>query len=121
MQDVGDRVFFETSQAALSAAAQQVLDRQAAWLAQHPHNTLLIEGHTDARGTRAYNLALGERRAAAVRAYLTGKGVEASRLSIVSYGEARPQRLGASPVAWTINRRAVSVVQAGAGGGHAAP
>ncbi len=113
LQNIGDRVFFDTDKARLSPDAQQTLDRQAAWMAQYPANKLLIEGHADERGTREYNLALGERRATAVRNYLVGKGVAASRLATISYGKERPEvrnMNGPKEAMWARNRRAVSVL-----------
>ena len=86
-QNVGDRVFFDTDRYDLSAEAQSQLQKQAAWLAQYPSVTVTVEGHADERGTREYNLALGERRANAVANYLTALGVDAGRLSVISYGK----------------------------------
>lgn len=111
VQNVGDRVFFGTDSSTLSPDARAVLDRQAAWLAQYPNNRLTVEGHCDERGTREYNLALGERRATAARNYLVAKGVAASRLSTISYGKERPEVLGSTDESWSRNRRGVSVVQ----------
>jgi len=110
VQNVGDRVFFDTDSSTLTADSRATLDRQAAWLAQYSANKLTIEGHCDERGTREYNLALGERRATAVRNYLVAKGVAASRLSTISYGKERPEVLGSSNDAWSRNRRGVGVV-----------
>ena len=108
--NVGDRVFFAFDSAALDDAARAVLDKQAAWLLAHPDLTVTIEGHADERGTREYNLALGERRAAAVKNYLAAKGVSPDRMLTISYGEERPVDPGHNEAAWALNRRAVTVV-----------
>lgn len=108
--NVGDRVFFAYDSSTLDDAARQTLDRQAAWLQQFPDVTVTIEGHTDERGTREYNLALGERRAAAVKTYLTASGVAASRILTLSYGEERPQDPAQDDSAYALNRRAITVV-----------
>jgi peptidoglycan-associated lipoprotein len=107
---VGDRVFFETDRHDLSPEAQQTLVKQAQWLAANPGTTAVIEGHADERGTREYNLALGERRANSVRAFLVGQGVDPARLSTVSYGKERPVALCSDESCWSQNRRAVTVV-----------
>lgn len=108
--NVGDRVFFAFDSATLDEAAQETLDRQAAWLLQHPDLTVTVEGHADERGTREYNLALGERRATAVKNYLVAKGVDPERILTISYGEERPVDPGHNEAAWALNRRAVTVV-----------
>ncbi len=108
--NVGDRVFFAFDSAALDESARAVLDKQAAWLLAHPDVTVTIEGHADERGTREYNLALGERRAAAVKNYLAAKGVAPERMLTISYGEERPVDPGHNEAAWALNRRAVTVV-----------
>lgn len=107
---VGDRVFFDTDQHDLTSDAQFTLSKQAQWFAANPGTVATIEGHADERGTRDYNLALGARRANSVRAYLTGQGVEASRLRAVSYGKERPVALESSENGWAQNRRGVTVV-----------
>jgi peptidoglycan-associated lipoprotein len=107
---VGDRVFFAYDSAVLSPIATQTLDRQAAWLKQYPTVVLTIEGHTDERGTREYNLALGDRRANAVRNYLIALDIDPARILTISYGEERPAEAGNDESAWAQNRRAVSVV-----------
>ena len=107
---VGDRVFFDTDQHELSAEAQYVLQKQAQWFAANPATTAVIEGHADERGTREYNLALGARRANSVVAFLISQGVEGSRLRTVSYGKERPVALGSDEMAWSQNRRGVSIV-----------
>jgi peptidoglycan-associated lipoprotein len=108
--NVGDRVFFDLDKAVLNASAQRTLERQAAWLSQWPSATIMIEGHCDERGTREYNLALGERRANAVREYLITQGIAPSRLRTISYGKERPYALGHNEEAWALNRRSVSVI-----------
>ena len=109
--NVGDRVFFAFDKSDLSADARRTLDRQAAWLKQWSNQRLTVEGHCDERGTREYNLALGERRAAAVKDYLVASGVSASRLSTISYGKERPIVLGSNEAAWAQNRVGISVPQ----------
>jgi len=109
--DVGDRVFFAFDSSLLNADAQRTLQRQAVWLRSAEPRILTVEGHCDDRGTREYNLALGDRRASVVRDYLVAQGVPADRLRIVSYGKERPQVSGHDEAAWTQNRRAVSVPQ----------
>jgi peptidoglycan-associated lipoprotein len=108
--NVGDRVFFGFDKSDLTPEARATLDRQAAWLNQYPRVTISIEGHADERGTREYNLALGERRADAVKKYLTTRGVDANRVATISYGKERPQVLGSNEAAWAQNRRGVTVV-----------
>lgn len=111
VQNVGDRVFFATDSSTLSPEARAILDRQAAWMEKFSGVRVTVEGHCDERGTREYNLALGERRATAVRNYLVAKGVAASRVSTISYGKERPEVLGSSEDSWARNRRGVTVVQ----------
>ena len=108
--NVGDRVFFGYDRFDLSDGARATLDQQFAWLLNHPRNRLVIEGHCDERGTREYNLALGARRAEAVRTYLLNAGIAADRLVVVSYGKDRPVNAGISEVLRQQNRRAVSVL-----------
>jgi peptidoglycan-associated lipoprotein len=108
--NVGDRVFFGFDKSDLTPEARATLDRQAAWLNQYPRVTISIEGHADERGTREYNLALGERRADAVKKYLTARGVDANRVATISYGKERPQVLGSNEAAWAQNRRGVTIV-----------
>lgn len=108
--NVGDRVFFGFDRSDLSAEARATLDRQAAWLNKYPSVMIAVEGHCDERGTREYNLALGERRANAAKNYLIASGVESSRITTVSYGKERPAVLGSNEAAWAQNRRAVSVI-----------
>jgi peptidoglycan-associated lipoprotein len=111
--NVGDRVFFAFDSSVLSSDAQGTLEKQAAWLKQYGNVNVTVEGHCDERGTREYNLALGERRAAAAKKYLIGLGVDAKRISTISYGKERPAVIGSDESAWAQNRRAVTVVTAG--------
>ncbi|MXU65317.1 peptidoglycan-associated lipoprotein Pal [Oceanomicrobium pacificus] len=111
---VGDRVLFEVDQATLNDAAISTLNGQARWLTQNPSLPVLIEGHADEQGTREYNLALGARRASAVRDYLVSQGVLESRIRIVTYGKERPLEICSEEACWARNRRAVTVVSAGA-------
>lgn len=108
---VGDRVFFDFDSYALAAPAQETLRKQAAWLKKYPERKLNVEGHADERGTREYNLALGERRANAVREFLLAQGVNGARLATVSYGKERPTCTEAAEACWSQNRRGVSVVE----------
>ena len=107
---VGDRVFFAYDSAELDADAQELLQAQAAWLKQYNKSSIIIEGHCDERGTREYNLALGERRAQAVKNYLNGLGVSTSSMSTISYGKERPAVVGSNDDAWGQNRRSVTKV-----------
>ncbi|MBI1301271.1 MAG: peptidoglycan-associated lipoprotein Pal [Alphaproteobacteria bacterium] len=109
--NVGDRIFFGTDSSDLSSAARTTLENQASWLGQYQNLTVTIEGHADERGTREYNLALGERRANAVRNYLVALGVSQSRISVISYGKERPAVPGSNETAWSQNRRGVTKVQ----------
>lgn len=108
--NVGDRVFFGFDRSDLSAEARATLDRQATWLKKYPSVSIAVEGHCDERGTREYNLALGERRANATKNYLIASGVGSNRLTTVSYGKERPAVLGSNEAAWAQNRRSVSVI-----------
>ncbi len=114
-QTIGDRVLFAVDQSTLSADAQLVLDQQAVWLTQNAAYSALIEGHADEQGTSDYNLALGERRAEAVRSYLVSRGVASSRLRTISYGKERPLEICSDETCYQQNRRAVTVLTAGAG------
>ena len=109
--NVGDRVFFGFDTSALSADARGTLERQAAWLKRYPPARVTIEGHCDERGTREYNLALGERRASAARDYLVSLGIDPSRIETVSLGEERPYAMGSNDAAWRLNRRSVTVTR----------
>ncbi len=108
--NVGDRVFFGFDQYDLNAEARATLEKQAAWLNKFPAVRITIEGHADERGTREYNLALGERRANSAKDYLVALGVNPARISTISFGKERPAALGHDEAAWAQNRRAVSVV-----------
>ena len=107
---LGDRVFFDLDKFSLKAAARRVLERQADWLNTYENVSITIEGHCDERGTREYNLALGERRASALKNYLISLGVDPGRISTLSYGKERPDALGSNEAAWSQNRRGVSVI-----------
>ena len=106
----GDRVFFAFDRSDISAEARQTLTRQADWLRRYPNVTVTIEGHCDERGTREYNLALGERRAQAAKNVLVALGISASRMTTISYGKERPAVVGSTEEAYAQNRRAVTVV-----------
>jgi len=103
---VGSTVLFDFDSAALSDYAQRTLDRQAAFLKARPQTRVIMGGHADERGTREYNLALGERRASAARDYLVSKGISSERIRIISYGKERPAKVGSNEAAWRLNRRA---------------
>jgi peptidoglycan-associated lipoprotein len=107
---VGDRVFFETDSSALTPQAMQVLNRQVEWLNRYSQYSFTVEGHADERGTREYNLALGARRAAAVRDYMIARGLGASRIRTVSYGKERPVAVCDDISCWSQNRRAVTIL-----------
>ncbi len=106
---VPDRVFFATNKSVLTTASRDTLRKQAAWMRKNSDLTFSIEGHADERGTREYNLALGERRANAAKDYLMTYGVSGKRLSVISYGKERPVNSGSNPLAWSQNRRSVTV------------
>ncbi|MVZ97976.1 peptidoglycan-associated lipoprotein Pal [Sphingorhabdus sp. IMCC26285] len=105
----GDRILFDTDRFNVDTEDQSVLQVQAQWLARYPNTRITVEGHADERGTRDYNLALGERRANSAKNYLISVGVDASRIQTVSYGKERPQALGSDEQSWAQNRRAVTV------------
>ena len=109
-QDVGDRVLFVTDRWDLSPDDQSILRHQAAWLSQHPQLLVTIAGHGDERGTREYNLALGERRATTVEQFLQALGVDPHRLSVISYGKEQPDCVDADEACWSRNRRAVTLL-----------
>ncbi|HZS84721.1 MAG TPA: peptidoglycan-associated lipoprotein Pal [Stellaceae bacterium] len=109
-QNVGDRVFFDTDQSTINAEGRKTLQRQAEWLKRYRNLTVTIEGHCDERGTREYNLALGERRAEAAKQLLVAFGVDPGRITTTSYGKERPAVVGSNEAAWAQNRRAVTVV-----------
>lgn len=108
--NVGDRVFFDTDRSTIRPDGRATLDKQSAWLKQNPSTTITVEGHADERGTREYNLALGNRRATAVKNYLVATGINANRITTISYGKERPAVVGSNEQAWSQNRRGVSVV-----------
>ena len=111
VENVGDRIFFATDQSILDASARGALVRQAEWLNQNGGINLTIEGHADERGTREYNLALGARRANAVRDFLISQGVNASRVQTISFGKERPVSLCSEDSCWSKNRRSVSTIR----------
>ncbi|MFM6949768.1 MAG: peptidoglycan-associated lipoprotein Pal [Novosphingobium sp.] len=104
-----DTIYFDTDKSNIDAADQAALQAQAAWLAKYPSKRATIEGHADERGTREYNLALGERRANAAKNYLVSLGIDAARLATVTYGKDRPIALGSDEESWAKNRRAVTL------------
>lgn len=110
VQNVGDRVFYDYDKAELRPEARRTIERWAAWMRQHANVTITIEGHADERGTREYNIALGERRATAARNFLVSQGIDARRVATISYGKERPAVLGSNEGAWRQNRRGVAVV-----------
>ena len=112
VENTTDTVFFAFDSSSLSAEAQAALDTQVAWLKKHDDVNVIVQGHCDDRGTREYNMALGERRANAVKQYLVSQGIEESRISTISYGKERPAVLGNNEAAWAQNRRAITVVSA---------
>ena len=107
--DVPDRVFFAYDSYSLAALAQTTLNKQAKWLKANPSVAIAVEGHADERGTREYNLALGDRRASSVKDYLMSQGISSNRISTISYGKERPVKSGSNDTAWAQNRRSVSV------------
>ncbi len=109
--NVGDRVFFGFDKYDLAGEARRTLELQAAWLKKYPQYKVVVEGHADERGTREYNLALGERRANSVKDYLIALGIDPSRIETISYGKERPVALGHDEESWAKNRRAVSVIR----------
>ncbi len=109
-----DRVFFDYDSDVLDATSQDKLRAQAAWLAKYPNVNVAIEGHCDERGTREYNLALGDRRAEAVRTYLTSLGISGNRVTTISYGKERPDAVGSDEESWARNRRGVTIIRGGA-------
>ena len=106
---VKDRVFFATNKSVLTTASRDTLRKQAAWMRKNKDVSVTLEGHADERGTREYNLALGERRANAVKDYLMTYGISGGRISVISYGKERPVNSGSNPLAWSQNRRSVTV------------
>ena len=108
--EIGDRIYFETDKHNINSASAYTLESQANWLNSTPGFQIVIEGHCDERGTREYNLALGERRANAVKEFLVSLGVDSSRLQIISYGKERPSAEGSTSEAWSENRRVVTII-----------
>ena len=106
---VKDRVFFATNSSSLTTASRDTLRKQADYLRKNKDMNVVLEGHADERGTREYNLALGERRANAARDYLMTYGISGKRISVISYGKERPVNSASTPLAWSQNRRAVTV------------
>ena len=106
---VPDRVFFATNESILTTASRETLRAQAAWLRKNSSINVVLEGHADERGTREYNLALGERRANSAKDYLMTYGISSDRISVLSYGKERPVDAGSTPLAWSKNRRSVTV------------
>ena len=108
--NVGDRVFFEFDSSELTVDAQSTLDAQVAWLMQYSDTNITIEGHADERGTREYNLALGDKRAFAVYSYLAQAGIDTNRMEYISWGKERPEVIGSDETAYSQNRRSVTIV-----------
>ena len=106
---VADRIFFATNKSSLTTASRATLRKQATYLRKNKSLNVTIEGHADERGTREYNLALGERRANAAKDYLMTYGISGNRISVISYGKERPVDSGSNPLAWSKNRRSVTV------------
>jgi peptidoglycan-associated lipoprotein len=106
---VPDRVFFATNKSILTTASRDTLRKQAAWLRENKNINVTVEGHCDERGTREYNLALGERRANAAKDYLMTYGISGNRIATISYGKERPVNTGSDSLAWSQNRRSVTV------------
>ena len=106
---VPDRVFFATNETVLTTASRETLRKQASWLRKNSKINVVLEGHADERGTREYNLALGERRANSAKDYLMTYGISSDRISVLSYGKERPVDSGSNPLAWSKNRRSVTV------------
>ena len=109
-QNIGDRVYFDTDMSSIREDGRAVLAKQAEWLKKYTNYPITIEGKCDERGTREYNLALGERRANAARQYLIAQGIPADRIKTISYGKERPAVLGSNETAWAQNRRGVTVI-----------
>ena len=108
-EGVPDRVFFATNESILTTASRETLRAQAAWMRKNSSINVVLEGHADERGTREYNLALGERRANAAKDYLMTYGISSDRISVLSYGKERPVDSGSNPLSWSKNRRSVTV------------
>ena len=112
--NVGDRIYFIVDTSTLTPEAQETLRRQAAWLRQYPNVTIQVEGHSDERGTREYNISLSARRATATREFLIAQGVQGNRISSIAYGKERPVALCDAEQCYSQNRRAVTVITGGA-------
>ena len=112
-QEIGDTVLFEVDQSTLTPAAAQILNAQANWLLNNPGKSIVVQGHADEQGTREYNLALGARRANAVREVLISQGVSANRIRTVSYGKERPIAVCSEESCYAQNRRAVTIISIG--------
>ena len=110
LQQIGDRIFFDFDKSSISPEAKTILQRQAALFQANPQVTFTVEGHCDDRGTREYNLALGERRATADKNGMVALGIQGSRIQTISYGKERPAVVGENEAAWAQNRRAVTVI-----------
>ena len=108
-EGVPDWVFFATNESILTTASRETLRAQAGWLRKNPNINVVLEGHADERGTREYNLALGERRANAAKDYLMTYGISSDRITVLSYGKERPVDSGSNPLSWSKNRRSVTV------------
>ncbi len=111
--NVGDRIFFTTDSTSLTAKARGTLDKQAAWLTRYSSHSITLEGHADERGTREYNLGLGQRRSVAARDYLASRGIARSRVNVISFGKERPVAVCNDISCWSQNRRAVTVLRGG--------
>jgi peptidoglycan-associated lipoprotein len=111
--NVGERVYYDLNNYRLDADDQEILKRQAAWLASYPSVRVLVAGNCDERGTREYNLALGERRASVVKDYLVSLGVDASRVDTISYGKERPIAAGSDEQSWALNRNGFTQIVSG--------
>lgn len=111
VESVSDKAFFELNSFAITDQAKAILAQQAEWMKNNPTASMLVEGYCDERGTRVYNLALGEKRANAVKKYLVSQGVSADRMSIISYGKEKPFVLGSTEEAWAQNRVSRSVIK----------
>ena len=108
---IGNTVYLEFASSALSADANSTLNAQAAFLRSNPSVRITVEGHADERGTREYNLALGDRRASAARDFLVAQGIDGARIKTISYGKERPEMVGSNDEAWAKNRRSVSIIR----------
>ena len=114
--NVGDRVYFDLDKFNIRNDQRAQLEKQAAWLKRYPAVQVTVEGHADERGTREYNLALGEKRANSAKDFLVANGIPANRVKVISYGKERPVALGHDEASWAQNRRAVTVITSGAAG-----